>query len=500
MLAAGGWKTEIGLKEFGGHSLALAQQASKNGSDLIIAYGGDGTLNQVVNGVEHNKKSRSVVGVIPGGTANLWAGDIGVPPGPVQAALALINSEVRKVDVGHVFVSDITFPDTFSGRKTATNSKKKSKTLTKGKTRDHFLLMAGLGFDATVMSSVSKPLKYRIGPLAVGLAAAKSLPEQRPFPLEITVEGGDDQEKNSWQGEALQVIIGNTRRYAMVLETTPNAYIDDGVLDLCIIISGDALTTMQQLGSLLLRRKPDNTVTETFRGSRFHIKVPASVPFQVDGSAVKLKDYLQKQDADTLRLLSDLDQVMVTYTVEVLPCGLEMMVPRTYDDELFLHASRAHQQQAEQEDPDRPRREEARGDEGPVETAQQEYTARLESQPELPTTDKEQEQEHPREELNEMPVEARVLLEQGRKVTVIGKTPNPAESGTYIVAGNAQKPITGDPVPVAVVLNKETILLNRHGEHLGEELVKLLHEGSIIVVDGKKSKRGVIHAKHMLML
>ena len=62
-----------------------------------------------------------------------------------------------------------------------------AKASSKGK--QHFLLMAGLGIDAAIMGHVSKPLKYRIGPLAVGLAAAEELPRQHPFPIEILIRG-----------------------------------------------------------------------------------------------------------------------------------------------------------------------------------------------------------------------------------------------------------------------------------------------------------------------
>ncbi len=51
ILAAAGWKTDLVLKEFGGESLKLAEQAAKKGYEMVIAYGGDGTLNQVVNGI-----------------------------------------------------------------------------------------------------------------------------------------------------------------------------------------------------------------------------------------------------------------------------------------------------------------------------------------------------------------------------------------------------------------------------------------------------------------
>ncbi|HEX6481475.1 MAG TPA: diacylglycerol kinase family protein, partial [Ktedonobacteraceae bacterium] len=87
VLAAAGWKTDLVLKEFGGESLKLAEQAAKEGYELVIAYGGDGTLNQVVNGVT-NVGGKSVVAVLPGGTANEWATEIEEPLDPVHAALA----------------------------------------------------------------------------------------------------------------------------------------------------------------------------------------------------------------------------------------------------------------------------------------------------------------------------------------------------------------------------------------------------------------------------
>jgi diacylglycerol kinase family enzyme len=93
VLSAAGWKTETAIKEFGGHTMQLARKAAEAGYDLVIGYGGDGTLNQVVNGVMAAKRrARCIVGVIPGGTANVWAHEIGMSEDPVKASLLLINS------------------------------------------------------------------------------------------------------------------------------------------------------------------------------------------------------------------------------------------------------------------------------------------------------------------------------------------------------------------------------------------------------------------------
>jgi diacylglycerol kinase family enzyme len=196
----------------------------------VIAYSGDGTLNQVVNGVMHAKGQHSIVGLIPGGTANVWAGEINMPGDPVTAALTLVDSDARKADIGHVEVEGVAFPNASEDeqRQHGKQSHKRNAKAT-SRARHHFLLMAGLGIDAAVMGHVSKPLKYQVGALAVGVSAAKKLPTQHPFPVEIRVGSADV----LWRGEALQVVIGNTRRYADIVQMTPDAYIDDGILDVC---------------------------------------------------------------------------------------------------------------------------------------------------------------------------------------------------------------------------------------------------------------------------
>jgi len=261
ILEAAGWNTNLALKEYGGHTMELATRAAEQERDLIIAYGGDGTLNQVVNGVMHTPKRRSVVGLIPGGTANVWASEIGIPANPVEAALALVGSQERNVDVGHVEVEGLCLPASTQAEKVPSGKKARKKRPTSDGVRQHFLLMAGLGIDAAIMGHVSKPLKYRVGVLAVGASTAKELPEHRPFPVEIWA-GKEKNEGIHWQGEALQVVIGNTRLYADIVQMTPDAHIDDGQLDVCVITAGNPLTTMQQLTSLLLRHHPDNVTAE----------------------------------------------------------------------------------------------------------------------------------------------------------------------------------------------------------------------------------------------
>src|SRR5947209_10230101 len=109
---AAGWKTDIAIKVYGGHAMKLATRAAEEGYDLVIAYGGDGTLCQVVNGVMNARGQRCVVGLIPGGTVNQWAREVGIPADPVKAALTLVNSQVRKIDIGHIDLQELIIPET----------------------------------------------------------------------------------------------------------------------------------------------------------------------------------------------------------------------------------------------------------------------------------------------------------------------------------------------------------------------------------------------------
>ncbi len=503
VLSAAGWKTKIAIKEYGGHTMELANEAANDGRNLIIAYGGDGTLNQVLNGVLTSKGPHSIVGVIPGGTANVWAGEVGIPIDPVKAALSLVNSEARKVDVGHVAIESIVFSN--GDGQEATKRKIK---LSKGRGQQHFLLMAGLGIDAAIMGNVSKPLKYRIGPLAVGLSAAKELPTHHSFPIEIRT--GNDTEP-VWKGEAAQVVIGNTRRYGDIAEMTPDAYIDDGVLDVCVITAGDPLSTMQQLSSLLLRRKPDNLSAEYFHGAHLSITVPASVPMQLDGSAVKLKDCLEKADYEALQSAPNSEHVMLTYRFDALPHALDIAIPNVYNDALF-ESSNSRDETAQDRPNDHANEHEEHGkshvkahhhhhkDDEHTQTEQQKRTEADESQP-VAQLDEQQEENKKREDDNrkELPGLISSLLTAGRKVTVVGKAPNPEKKDTYIIAGGTIKQATGETKPVAVVVNSDTTILNREGARVSIDEVRRLQEGMVLVVEGKKSKRGVIEATRMVM-
>jgi diacylglycerol kinase family enzyme len=510
VLWAAGWKTDIGIKEYGGHTMELATKGARKGYDLVIGYGGDGTLSQVINGVLNAKGHQSVVGLIPGGTANVWASEVGVPIDPVKASLSLVNSEARKIDVGHVQVASLTFlaaaqhlseppvPTEAAAKRARPRVEKVLKNWVKPspKTTQHFLLMAGLGIDAAVMEHVSKPLKYEIGGLAVAVAAAKELAFQHPFPVEIRLAAGRRDGKLLWKGEALQVVVGNTRRYGGGAEITPDAYIDDGILDVCVIIAGDPLTTLEQIVSFLVRRKPDKAGARYLRGAHLSVSVPASIAMQLDGSAFDLKDYLKKSNWKAVQQADDYTRVIVNYRFDAMPRALAMAIPYTYDDSLF------------EEGPDRAKTrltKEQRKDDELVETQ-----ADLKAD----TTQKESDAEHDdakpqtaspasegsAEEQHRADKQWAAFLDSGERVRVVDACPNPERRHAYIVAGAVTKENTGEYKPVAVRIDSRTTITRRTGEPIPAALVKTLKEAAEIIVQGKHDKRGVIKAKRVVVL
>jgi len=473
ILSAAGWKADIALKHYVGHVIELATRAAEQDYDLVIAYGGDGTINHVVNGVmaAKGKARRKVIGVIPGGTANQWASETSVPIDPVKATLALIESNVHTVDLGRLQVQQILFPNqTQENQQQQQNGQKvkKSKAKKPSNSENYFLLTAGLGIDALVIDHTSKGLKQRVGPLAFDLAVAESLPEQHAFPIEVTiVEDGQD-EPIVWSGEAYQVILGNTRRYANAVELTPDVYLDDGKLELCVITTGNTMMTLQQIISLLFRHKTDAVTAKHFLATHFLITLPASIHIHLDGSSVQLEDYLNKPDREALRREKHREHVMVTYRFDAVPHALRTAIPRTYDNTLFEHAVRQ---------------------EGSYTDTQQRI--------EKGTVD--QDDKLHKKLQNESTQLINMLMEHGYKVKLTGVATMLDKRHTNVLAGSTVNQRTGETMPVAVRINEDTRVVSHTGERLPHVLIEKLREGAQVIAHGKKGKRGVIKAKHVML-
>jgi YegS/Rv2252/BmrU family lipid kinase len=287
VLQANGWDVIVRQKLKGGMAEDLAHDAAKQGYNVVVDCGGDGTLSEIVNGVAGTDVA---IGTLPGGTANVWAHEMGISEQLPQAAMQLVAATRRRVDLGHVEVN--------------------------GKHGAYFLLMAGIGIDAAIMSRVDKKLKNRVGKLAIGLAALEALQDVMVAPVRVEF---DD---THWHGKVSQIVIGNTRRYGGFTSMTPDAYANDGQLDACLITATTALSGLRQLASLALRGRASRSTTETYRAASIVVHSPIVFPLETDGGVIDLDE-------------DDLTPDGVVYTFRTMAQGISVLVPRTYQGDLF---------------------------------------------------------------------------------------------------------------------------------------------------------------------
>jgi hypothetical protein len=231
-----------------------------------------------------------------------------------------------------------------------------------------------------------------------------------------------------------------------------------------------------------VRHKPDHTTAEYFRGAHLSLAVPASLSVQLDGSAVKLTDYLSMSDRDALLATADASQVMVTYQFDAVPHALQMAIPRAYDNTLFEKAPKEGKAQ------------------NPSSYSQGKEVLERST---LPAKDQKNQQEHQdtRTEMVQQKSHEQVNVHgaSGRRVTVVGVALHSEKKQTYVVAGSTHNQRTGEIKPAAVRIDAETTVIRRNGEQVSASTIQELQGGSVMVVEGKENKRGVIQATQVVL-
>lgn len=244
ILAEAGWSIQVKPTDSQGHAAALARDAAQSGADVVVAAGGDGTVNEVVQGLAHTK---AALACLPLGTVNVWSREVGFSTSITDAAKQLTVGRTVRVDLGKV-------DDRF------------------------FLLMAGVGVDAEVTAVLGEAAarKQRFGVIPYVLRAAQVLPQYTGASIQIEVNG------QSAAHDALMVLIANTRLYGGIARPTPEAVANDGMLDVRVFHGRRPVDTLRQLVPFLLSRgrsRPADIIRTN------HLRVDADPPLavQVDG-------------------------------------------------------------------------------------------------------------------------------------------------------------------------------------------------------------------------
>jgi diacylglycerol kinase (ATP) len=244
--------TEIRATEHEGHAEELARQAVNEGIDLVVAAGGDGTLNEVVNGLAVDF-GRAHLGLLPLGTGNDFARSIGVPADLEQALAILREGRRQRIDVARAILG--------------------------GKSR-WFLNMAAGGFSG-VVSEKATEAKELWGPLAYMRGALEALPELTTFKASLLLNGAERLDLDTWN-----IVVSNGRYVAAGIPVAPQAVVDDGLLEVMIVPATTIPNLALLVPQVLLGQHLQNELILFRRVTRIEIESHPPMAFNVDGELV----------------------------------------------------------------------------------------------------------------------------------------------------------------------------------------------------------------------
>jgi len=239
-----------------GDARKLAAQAVEEGFEIVVAAGGDGTLNEVLNGIMDapNGFARARLGVLPLGTVNVFAREVRIPLKLERAWETLRTGRETLIDLGVVDYQENGAP-----------------------ARRYFAQLAGAGLDARAIELVDWRLKKKIGPLAYVIAGLRALLEAQ---TKISVVNGAE------KGAGELVLIGNGSLYGGEFRIFPPADMRDGLLEACVFSRVNWLTLFRCAPRLLIKGTLPNAATVNLRSESLTLTSTSKVPFEVDGEFV----------------------------------------------------------------------------------------------------------------------------------------------------------------------------------------------------------------------
>jgi YegS/Rv2252/BmrU family lipid kinase len=289
-LAERGWHVTMRATRKPGDATELARAAVAARCKAVLAAGGDGTVHEVVNGLVG---SDTALGVLPVGTGNVWAKEIGLPtltlrqPDRLLAAARLLaNGEARWTDVGRA-------GDRF------------------------FLICAGVGIDSTVAAQMEPRTRTtkQLGALAYISAGVWIASKFGGVRSTIIIDGRVIRTK------IVLVVVSNIQLYGGLVKMTPEARVDDGLLDIRIFKGMGPTWVFRHVAGVFTHRHLSDPMVSHFQGRHVDIYTAEPFPIQLDGEPVGL----------------------TPVSVRVVPRALRVLVPPAVPADLFAHSSDGRQ-------------------------------------------------------------------------------------------------------------------------------------------------------------
>jgi YegS/Rv2252/BmrU family lipid kinase len=239
-----------------GDGRRLAAEAVGEGFEIIVAAGGDGTLNEVLNGIADAPGGfeRARLGVLPLGTVNVFAREVKIPIKLEKAWATISNGKETRIDLGLVSFQENGAP-----------------------AKRYFAQLAGAGLDARAIELVDWKLKQKLGPLAYVIAGLRALTESQQ---RISIAN------HEFKTAGELVLIGNGGLYGGEFRIFPPADMRDGLLEACVFPRVNWRTLIRVGPRLLIKGTLPRKAIENLQSSFITLTSEARVPFEVDGEYV----------------------------------------------------------------------------------------------------------------------------------------------------------------------------------------------------------------------
>ncbi len=244
---AKGSRLEVTVTWEAGDAVRLAEQAGKDGVARLIVAGGDGTVNEAVNGLMRlSREDRPALGVLPMGTANDLATGLGIPDDLSEAMNLALNASLRAVDVLNV--------------------------------GDHYFLnMLSAGFGAEITASTPKTLKRLLGGGAYSLMGALKARRFHACPANLEWPEGEGRR------ELFLLAIGNGAQAGGGQRLSPLAHLDDGLLEVLTVRQFSSLSGMRQMLAELRRLPASGEYVEYWQTDQVRVTADQPLPLTLDG-------------------------------------------------------------------------------------------------------------------------------------------------------------------------------------------------------------------------
>jgi diacylglycerol kinase (ATP) len=222
---------------------AQVRKAIDEGAELLFVWGGDGMVQRCIDALE----GRDVpIAIVPAGTANLFASNLGIPKDIERAVNIGLHGARRKLDVGRI-------------------------------NGERFAVMAGAGFDALMIREADAGLKDRIGRFAYVWTGVNQL-GRRPFEATIKVDG------STWfTGKASSILLGNVGELFAGVEAFEDASPDDGLLELGVVTADSAMDWARTIARTLAGASSTSPFVQVTKARSANVQFDRKVLYELDG-------------------------------------------------------------------------------------------------------------------------------------------------------------------------------------------------------------------------